>query len=60
MNFFFYLIIYDNVVIGFKLNGFVKLREEFDERVEWVLKKVVLWDEVKDRLNDYFGNFFGG
>lgn len=60
LNFFFYLIIYDNVVIGFKLNGFVKLREEFDERVEWVLKKVVLWDEVKDRLNDYFGNFFGG
>ncbi|BAD86057.1 ABC-type phosphate transport system, ATPase component [Thermococcus kodakarensis KOD1] len=55
-----HLTIYDNVAIGLKLNGLVKSREELDERVEWALKKAALWDEVKDRLNDYPGNLSGG
>ena len=42
--------IYDNVIAGYKLNGRVK-RTESDEIVETSLKRVALWDEVKDRLH---------
>ena len=41
--------IYDNVISGYKLNGRVKTTE-MDEIVESSLKRVALWDEVKDRL----------
>jgi phosphate transport system ATP-binding protein len=41
--------IYDNVVAGYKLAGRVK-RSEMDETVESSLKRVGLWEEVKDRL----------
>jgi phosphate transport system ATP-binding protein len=41
--------IYDNVISGYKLNGRVK-KTEMDEIVESSLKRVALWDEVKDRL----------
>src|SRR6266568_6452042 len=41
--------IHDNVIAGYRLNGRVK-REEADEIVESSLKRVALWDEVKDRL----------
>ena len=41
--------IYDNVISGYKLNGRVK-KSEMDEIVESSLKRVALWDEVKDRL----------
>lgn len=41
--------IYDNVVAGFKLAGRAG-RQELDETVESSLKRVALWDEVKDRL----------
>ena len=41
--------IYDNVISGYKLNGRVK-KGEMDEIVESSLKRVALWDEVKDRL----------
>ena len=41
--------IYDNVISGYKLNGRVK-KTAMDEIVESSLKRVALWDEVKDRL----------
>ena len=41
--------IHDNVISGYKLNGRVK-KGEMDEIVESSLKRVALWDEVKDRL----------
>jgi len=55
-----HMTIYENVAIGLKLNGLVKSKEDLDERVEWALKKAALWDEVKDRLNDYPRNLSGG
>ncbi|ACS90925.1 MULTISPECIES: phosphate ABC transporter ATP-binding protein [Thermococcus] len=55
-----HLTIYDNVAIGLKLNGLVRSKGEIDERVEWALKKAALWDEVKNRLNDYPSNLSGG
>lgn len=48
-----HLTIYDNVALGLKLNRLVDSKEELDERVEWALRKAALWDEVKDRLDDY-------
>ncbi len=55
-----HMTIYENVAIGLKLNRLVKSKEDLDERVEWALKKAALWDEVKDRLNDYPRNLSGG
>ncbi|WP_010478423.1 phosphate ABC transporter ATP-binding protein [Thermococcus zilligii] len=55
-----HLTIYDNVAIGPKLNRMVSSKEELDKRVEWALRKAALWDEVKDRLNDYPSNLSGG
>ena len=41
--------IYDNVAFGVRL--YEKLsKAELDERVEWALKKLALWNEVKDKL----------
>jgi len=42
--------IYDNVIIGPKHHG-VKNKEKLNEIVELNLRKVALWDEVKDILN---------
>lgn len=55
-----HLTIYDNVALGVKLNKLVSSKEELDKRVEWALKKASLWDEVKDRLEDYPSNLSGG
>lgn len=55
----FSMFIYDNIVFGVRL--FEKFfRVDMDERVQWVLIKVVLWNEIKDKLyqSGYF--FFGG
>ena len=51
--------IYDNVVAGYKLNGRMA-RSEADEIVETSLKRVALWDEVKDRLKTNAMNLSGG
>ena len=42
--------IHDNVVAGFKLNGY-RNPNILDEKVEKSLKMAALWDEVKDKLN---------
>ncbi len=54
-----HLTIYENVAIGLKLNRLVP-KDEIPERVEWALRKAALWDEVKDRPNDYPSNLSGG
>ena len=51
--------IYDNVIAGYKLNGRVN-RAEADEIVESSLKRVALWDEVKDRLKNNAMELSGG
>jgi len=48
----------DNVLAGFKLNH-MRLRDP-DELVETALKKVALWDEVKDKLNTPGTSLSGG
>ncbi len=42
--------IYDNVVAGYNLNGARMARAERDRIVEETLRRVTLWDEVKDAL----------
>jgi phosphate transport system ATP-binding protein len=42
--------IYDNVVAGYALNGTRMSKAERDRIVEETLRRVVLWDEVKDGL----------
>ena len=51
--------IHDNVIAGYRLNGRVR-REEADEIVEASLKRVALWDEVKDRLRANAMELSGG
>ncbi|KAF0221504.1 MAG: phosphate ABC transporter ATP-binding [Geobacteraceae bacterium] len=51
--------IHDNVIAGYKLNGRVN-RAEADEIVESSLKRVALWDEVKDRLKHNAMDLSGG
>ena len=51
--------IYDNVIAGYKLNGILK-RGDADEIVESSLKRVALWDEVKDRLRQSAVELSGG
>jgi phosphate transport system ATP-binding protein len=51
--------IYDNVVAGYKLNGRM-VRSEADQIVESCLKRVALWEEVKDRLKTNAMELSGG
>jgi len=49
--------IYNNIIWGPKINGFLK---NPDELVETSLKRAALWDEVKDRLHDSALDLSGG
>ena len=51
--------IFENVAYGLRVRG-MRNRGEIDGRVEKALKEAVLWDEVKDRLNDLAFNLSGG
>jgi phosphate transport system ATP-binding protein len=51
--------IHDNIIAGYKLNGILK-RGDADEIVESSLKRVALWDEVKDRLKQSAVELSGG
>ena len=51
--------IYDNVLAGYKLNGTKLKKDEADRIVEETLKKVSLWNEVKDKLRQR-GTFLSG
>ncbi|HHF3513991.1 TPA: phosphate ABC transporter ATP-binding protein PstB [Haemophilus influenzae] len=51
--------IYDNIAFGVRL--FEKLsKEKMNERVEWALTKVALWNEVKDKLHKSGDSLSGG
>jgi phosphate transport system ATP-binding protein len=52
--------IYDNVIAGFILNGIKLKATEKDEIVEDALKKVALWEEVKDKLTKRSTSLSGG
>ncbi|GEN47092.1 phosphate ABC transporter ATP-binding protein PstB [Alkalibacillus haloalkaliphilus] len=51
--------IFDNVAFGPKIHG-VRNKKKLKEVVELCLKRVGLWDEVKDRLNDSALSLSGG
>ncbi len=42
--------VYDNVAYGPRVHG-IRKREQLDEIVEKSMKRAVLWEEIKDRLN---------
>ncbi|MCD6324111.1 MAG: phosphate ABC transporter ATP-binding protein [Desulfurococcales archaeon] len=46
-----HLTIYDNVALGPRTNRLARTKKELDDLVEWALRKAMLWDEVKERLN---------
>ncbi|MDA1198209.1 MAG: phosphate ABC transporter ATP-binding protein PstB [Proteobacteria bacterium] len=52
--------IYDNVSYGPTIHGLAKDKTEMDQIVEHSLKKVALWNEVKDRLNEPGTGLSGG
>lgn len=52
--------IYDNIAFGPKIHGMCKTKNEMDEIVETCLKKVALWEDVKDRLKDKGTSLSGG
>jgi len=45
------LSIYENIVFGPKVHGTITNKLELDQLVERSLKSVLLWDELKDKLN---------
>ena len=49
--------IYANIAVGLKVNGY---RGDKDELVEYSLRQVGLWQEVKNRLRDNALNLSGG
>ncbi|MBI5582513.1 MAG: phosphate ABC transporter ATP-binding protein [Deltaproteobacteria bacterium] len=51
--------IYENLTFGPRMHG-VKDRRTLDERVESSLKAAILWDEIKDRLNESALKLSGG
>lgn len=51
--------IYDNIAFGVRLHERLS-RTEMDQRVEGVLRRVALWNEVKDRLNASAAALSGG
>ncbi len=51
--------IVDNIAYGLRLKG-IRKSTMIHEMVEWALRSVYLWDEVKDRLNDNALSLSGG
>ncbi len=51
--------IYDNLAYGPRLAG-IRSRSRLDEIVETSLRQAILWDEVKDRLDELATNLSGG
>ncbi|MEM9505110.1 MAG: phosphate ABC transporter ATP-binding protein PstB [Cyanobacteria bacterium P01_E01_bin.43] len=52
--------IYDNIAYGPRINGFKGGTDEMDALVERSLKRAVLWDEVKDKLQESGFSLSGG
>lgn len=55
-----HLTIYENVGIAARINRVARGKKELDGVVRWALEKAMLWDEVKDRLDDYPHELSGG
>jgi phosphate transport system ATP-binding protein len=55
-----HLSIYDNIAIGPRLHGLMEGKDKLDKLVEWALREAMLWEEVKDRLDDPPINLSGG
>jgi len=55
-----HLSIYGNVALAAKVSGAAKSKRELSRIVEWALRKAMLWDEVKGRLNDPPTRLSGG
>ena len=51
--------IFENISYGLKVNG-IKDKRLIEQKVEESLKKAVIWNEVKDRLNDSALKLSGG
>jgi phosphate transport system ATP-binding protein len=51
--------IYNNIALGPRLHG-INSAVKLDELVEKTLRAVVLWEEVKDRLDEQVSNLSGG
>ena len=51
--------IYDNIAYGCRIHG-ISGRKKLDAIVEYYLRAVGLWDEVRDRLHDPAGKLSGG
>lgn len=51
--------IYENIVYGLRIQG-INDKKVLDEVVEKSLRGAALWDEAKDRLNDYATSLSGG
>ena len=51
--------IHDNVIAGYRLNGVRMARADLDRIVEETLRRVTLWEEVKDSLHRR-GTFLSG
>ena len=52
--------IYENVAFGPKIHGMYHSKAELDEVVQGSLRKVGLWEDVKDRLRDKGTSLSGG
>jgi phosphate transport system ATP-binding protein len=52
--------IFDNVAAGLRLTHLWSQRRELEEVVEASLRQAVLWDEVKDKLNQSGASLSGG
>lgn len=51
--------VYENIAYGCRIEG-IKNNQKLDKIVEHSLKETVLWEEVKDRLNDSAMKLSGG
>lgn len=45
------LSVYENITFGLQIHG-LAARRKHEEIVEWALKSVLLWDDLKDHLSD--------
>lgn len=52
--------VYDNVAYGPRIHGLASSRADLDEMVERSLRRVGLWDEIHDRLEEAGPNLSGG
>ncbi len=55
-----HMTIYENVAIGPVLHDMVRDKADLDRIVRWALEEAMLWDEVKDRLDEKPGVLSGG